>query len=126
MNIEGNWIVSIQNEKTGFLVNKSGTAQEVVNWLLEKAAENREIDDALEKTIETWRGDRQELYKVYRPARIEEDFRNYTSENCGDHVVRRGFAGAPGSGGASPYPELRQKFTVRLSSHSRMITDSRP
>jgi hypothetical protein len=68
--IDGNWIVSIRNEKTGFLVNKSGTAQEVVNWLLEKAAENREIDDALEKTIETWRGDRQELYKVYLSATI--------------------------------------------------------
>ena len=68
--IDGNWIVSIQNEKTGFLDKKSGAAQEVVNWLLEKAAENREIDDALEKTIETWRGDRQELYKVYLSATI--------------------------------------------------------
>jgi hypothetical protein len=66
----GNWIVSIQNEKAGFLVNKSGTAREVVNWLLEKAAENREIDDALEKTIETWREDRKELYKVYLSATI--------------------------------------------------------
>jgi hypothetical protein len=66
----GNWIVSIQNEKEGFLVNKSGTAQEVVNWLLEKAAENREVDDALEKTIETWREDRKELYHVYLSATI--------------------------------------------------------
>ena len=67
---DGNWIVSIQNEKTGFLVNKSGTAREVVNWLLEKAAENREIDDVLEQTIETWRGDRKELYEVYLSATI--------------------------------------------------------
>ena len=67
---DGNWIVSIHNEKTGSLVNKSGTARGVVNWLLEKAAENSEIDDALEKTIETWRGDRQELYKVYLSATI--------------------------------------------------------
>ena len=37
---DGNWIVSIQNEKAGFLVNKSGSPQEVVSWLLEKAAEN--------------------------------------------------------------------------------------
>ena len=67
---DGNWIVSIQNEKTGFFVNKSGTAREVVNWLLEKAAENREIDDALEKAIETWRGDRKELYEVYLSGTI--------------------------------------------------------
>jgi hypothetical protein len=37
---------------------------------LEKAAENREIDDALEKTIETWREDRKELYEVYLSATI--------------------------------------------------------
>jgi hypothetical protein len=64
----GNWIVSIQNEKTGLLVNEAGTAQKVVNWLLEKAAENREIDDALEKTIETWRGDSKELFEAYVSA----------------------------------------------------------
>jgi hypothetical protein len=67
---DGNWIVSIQNEKAEFLVNKSGTPQEVVNWLLEKAAENREIDETLEKTIETWREDRKELYEVYLSATI--------------------------------------------------------
>jgi hypothetical protein len=66
----GNWIVSLRNEKTGLLVNKAGTAQEIVNWLLEKAAENREIDDALEKTIETWRGDSKELFEAYVSATI--------------------------------------------------------
>lgn len=64
----GNWIVSIQNEGTGLLVNKAGTAQKVVNWLLEKAAENTEIDDALEKTIETWRENSQELFQAYIAA----------------------------------------------------------
>jgi hypothetical protein len=67
---KGDWMVSIQNEKTGFLVHKAGTAQQVVNWLLEKAAENREIDDALEKTIETWRGDKKELFEAYVSATI--------------------------------------------------------
>jgi hypothetical protein len=64
----GNWIVSIQNESTGLLVNKAGTAQEVVNWLLEKAAEQTEIDDALEKIIKTWRGNNHELFEVYMAA----------------------------------------------------------
>ena len=63
-------MVSIQNEGTGFLVNKAGTAPQVVNWLLEKAAENREIDDALERTIETWRGDKKELFEAYVSATI--------------------------------------------------------
>jgi hypothetical protein len=66
----GNWIVSIQSEKTGLLLNKAGTAQEVVNWLLQKAAENGEIDDALEKTIGTWKGDRKELFEAYVSATI--------------------------------------------------------
>jgi hypothetical protein len=64
----GNWIVSIQNESTGLLVNKAGAAQEVVNWLLEKAAEDTEIDDALEKIIKTWRGNSQELFEAYMAA----------------------------------------------------------
>jgi hypothetical protein len=66
----GNWIVSIQREKTGLLVNKTAGAPEVVSWLLEKAAENREIDDALEKTIETWKGERKELFEAYVSATI--------------------------------------------------------
>jgi hypothetical protein len=66
----GNWIVSIENERTGLLVNKAGTAREVVNWLLEKAAENAEIDEALEKTIELWRADSKELFDVYVSATI--------------------------------------------------------
>jgi hypothetical protein len=66
----GNWTVSVQNAKTGLLVDKKGTAREVVNWLLEKAAEQTEVDDALEKTIETWRGDRKELFEAYVSATI--------------------------------------------------------
>jgi hypothetical protein len=66
----GTWIVSIQNERTGLLVNKTGAAREVINWLLEKAAENREIDEALEKTIETWKGDSKELFQAYVSATI--------------------------------------------------------
>jgi hypothetical protein len=66
----GNWIASILNEKTGLLVHKLGAAQEVVNWLLEQAAENKEIDESLEKTIETWRGDSKELFEAYVSATI--------------------------------------------------------
>jgi hypothetical protein len=64
----GNWIVSIQNESSGLLLNKAGTAQEVVDWLLEKAAEQTEIDEALEKTIKTWRENSQELFEAYMAA----------------------------------------------------------
>ena len=67
---DGTWIVSIRNENTGIVSNKAGTANEVVNWLLNKAAADPEIDDALEKTIETWRGNGKELFDAYVSATI--------------------------------------------------------